>query len=138
MLEADTFVSIMSLLSEENEQHKWLDKKESRDIVETAAFGLLTQLCDGSLKGRKAVAASHNFDGCLKRALAILSDATAESKEEETFDEKDEDEKKDESAPAENDEDTKADAPAEAAPEPKSEEIVSTKIEVDNLSLIHI
>lgn len=122
----------MSLLSEENEEHKWMSKKESRDIVETAAFGLLTQLCDGSLKGRKAVAAAHNFDRCLNRALAILSDTTAESKEEDTFDQKEEDEKKDESSTTENDKDTEVDAPEEAAPETNGEEKVSTTIEVAN------
>ena len=129
LLEADTFVSIMSLLSDESDKYQWMQAKEARDIVETAAFGLLTQLCDGSLKGRKAVASAHNFEGCLNRALQILSDATSESILTSPNESKIADSKEDD---PEKEEENAAIISSPTTTEASFQEAVSTDIEVDN------
>jgi hypothetical protein len=77
LLEADTFLSVLSLFSQEKE-HGWMKEKESRELVESGAFGLLSQLCDGSSKGRRAVAAADKFHNCMERALSILTNATSD------------------------------------------------------------
>jgi hypothetical protein len=73
----------LSLFSDEKE-HEWRNDNKSRELVESAAFRLLSQLCDGSLKGRNAVAAARCFQGCFDRAQNILSCTTLKrtSKEE--------------------------------------------------------
>lgn len=53
--------------------HGWTKEKENRELVESAAFGLLASLCDGSSKGRKEVAAASSFHDCFNRAQDILA-----------------------------------------------------------------
>lgn len=73
LLEADTYLSILSLfavsdLNEPDNSHPSM----STD-VECAAFNLLSQLCITSSKGRQLVTVAPGFQNCLKRALELVA-----------------------------------------------------------------
>lgn len=51
----------------------WRSEETSRVCVETAAFELLSQLCDGSAKGGRAVVGAADFQHSFNRALEIVS-----------------------------------------------------------------
>eukprot|EP00980_Cylindrotheca_fusiformis_P020256 scaffold7328_cov145-Cylindrotheca_fusiformis.AAC.4 len=72
LLEADTYLSVLSLFSAKSDP-SWKKEEQCRDAIETAAFGLLSLLCERSAKGRRALAAAGDFQDCLSRARDISS-----------------------------------------------------------------
>lgn len=76
MLEADIYLSILSLFSRSDIRHD--TGGERRNEIEYAAFNILAQLCVGSAKGRKAVTGAAGFGGCFDRALDLVSSSTRE------------------------------------------------------------
>ena len=128
LLEADTYASILSLFSPEK---NLLHYEESlRFEVETAAFDLLSKLCMNSAKGRLAVAAAHDFQNSLNRALEIISEVC--------IDEVDEAEEKDEEAEEKDDKQVESGDDAEderrkQTMKSDSAELVSTRVEYPKL-----
>jgi hypothetical protein len=122
------------LFSDEHE-HSWKKERQSRELVEAGAFGLLAQLCNGSPKGRKAVAAADSFHDCLNRAQEISSALTSgsdSSDEQEPAEKKEEDtvasnEKKDEGMEPESD---------QLTTDRDRENSVSTSINIYNKELL--
>lgn len=72
LLEADTYLSVLSLLSDERE-HVWKNDEKIRSVVEAGAFRLLSQLSDESLKGRKLIFEAPGFQHSIVRAKDVLS-----------------------------------------------------------------
>ena len=71
----------MTLFSKEDHLASWRSDAPLRRQLESAAFGLLGQLCDASQKGRKAVGAAEACEDCTARAIEVvvsmLSDANS-------------------------------------------------------------
>jgi len=72
LLEADTYLSVLSLLSDERD-HTWKTDEKTRSVVEAGAFRLLSQLSDGSSKGRRLIFEAADFKNSTARALDVLS-----------------------------------------------------------------
>ncbi|CAJ1956999.1 unnamed protein product [Cylindrotheca closterium] len=72
LLEADTYLSVLSLLSDERE-HAWKNDAKMQSVVETGAFRLLSQLSDESLKGRRLIFEASGFEHSIVRAKEVLS-----------------------------------------------------------------
>lgn len=72
-MEADTYLSVMTLFSEEKEHAHWRSDAQTRGKLESAAFELLAQLCVRSAKGQKAVASADVCNDCFERALEVLA-----------------------------------------------------------------
>ena len=103
LLEADTFLSIMTLFSKEDHQAEWRSEPELRGQIEGAAFELLGRLCDASPKGRKGVGSADACDSCIARAVEVVESFTKT-------------EEKDEGGKEDNEEDDASDA-GDLAPE---------------------
>jgi hypothetical protein len=69
----------MNLFSEESRTSRH-ELPEVNRQVETAAFGVLAQLCTRS-KGRSAVTEGHGFDDCLMYAIQLISSLVASAKD---------------------------------------------------------
>lgn len=89
LLEADTYLSVLSLLSDEKE-HRWKNDENIRSVVEAGAFRLLSQLSDHK-KGRRMISETSTFKNSMARAKALLSSCsrpcgsgTSEAKDTET------------------------------------------------------
>jgi hypothetical protein len=122
------------LFSDEHE-HSWKKEKQSRELVEAGAFGLLAQLCDGSSKGRRAVAAADGFHDCLNRVQDLSSALTSGS---DCSDEQEPAEKKEEDTAASNE---KKDEEMESGSDQLTidrdrENYVSTSINIYNKELL--
>ena len=64
----------MSLFSKDKDHAQWRGDNNARGKLEAAAFELLAQLCVGSMKGQKAVAAADECKDCFERAMEVLSE----------------------------------------------------------------
>ena len=72
LLEGDTYAAMMKMIAHDN------DTGTAQAELEAAAFDLLGRLCLGSAKGRNAVAADANCEGCLAQAMHIVSSFVTE------------------------------------------------------------
>lgn len=72
LLEADTYLSVLSLLSDEKD-HKWKSDEKVRSVVEAGAFRLLSQLSDESSKARRLIFEAAGFEDSINRAKTLLS-----------------------------------------------------------------
>jgi hypothetical protein len=142
LLEADTYVSVMSLFSEDKEHAHWRSEVSTRGRVEAAAFELLAQLCNGSNRGRKAVAAGSDFHHCFDRALEVVSSIVSKPEPQPpSYDNVEESLEKKDSADvseSENGDEGKEEVHAEeeTTPDLADEGTVPTKIEIDDEQLV--
>jgi len=83
LLQADTFLSILSLFSKEDHMASWRMDVPLRRQLEGAAFGLLGRLCDASFEGRKAVGAAEACEDCLARAVEIVGSMVGKEEDDE-------------------------------------------------------
>jgi len=79
LLEADTYIAIMSLFSADKEHASWISTPTKRARVEASALQLLTQLCNGSTKGCRAVASGPGFQSVFVRAAGVVASAITET-----------------------------------------------------------
>lgn len=73
LLEDDTYLCVMSLLSEEKEHASWRSDDSIRCQIEGAAFEMIGLLCRSSQRGRKAVGTSDKCNDCAAKALEAVS-----------------------------------------------------------------
>jgi hypothetical protein len=71
LLEADTYLSVLSLLSD-GKEHPWKKDEKIRSVVEAGAFRLLSQLSDESSKGRRLIFEAADYEASILRAKALL------------------------------------------------------------------
>jgi len=64
---------MMNLICSNDHDAAWRAQSPTWRQLESSAFELLGSLCDGSMKGRSAVAASDSCQGCVSRAMEIVT-----------------------------------------------------------------
>ena len=69
LLEGDTYLSMMGLLSSPDQSHR---STSSWKKLETLAFELLSNLSGGSAKGKTAVSSADSCSNCVTRAIEII------------------------------------------------------------------
>merc|ERR1712232_1143401 len=73
LLEDDTYLCIMALFSEANEDASWRSDLATRRQIEGAAFEMLGRLCSSSQLGRKTIARTEKCNDCATKALEVVS-----------------------------------------------------------------
>ena len=92
LLEGDTYLSMMNLISSSEHDAAWRAASPTWRKLESSAFELLGSLCVGSAKGRNAVSAADSCEGCVSRAVEIVTALAGISKSPEIVEEEEEDE----------------------------------------------
>jgi len=90
LLEGDTYLSMMNLISSSEHDAAWRAASPTWRKLESSAFELLGSLCVGSAKGRNAVSAADSCEGCVSRAVEIVTALAGISKSPEIVEEEEE------------------------------------------------
>mmetsp|Transcript_10306 Transcript_10306/g.28438 ORF Transcript_10306/g.28438 Transcript_10306/m.28438 type:complete len:2169 (+) Transcript_10306:173-6679(+) len=102
LLEGDAHEVILKIFGAEDEELPWRSDPELSQQLEGVSFELLAGLCTKTAKGRDAVAKSEHCEGCVERAMKLITslsgfeeeieDAESGDDDDELFAESDEDE----------------------------------------------
>jgi len=127
LLEDDTYLCIMALFSEANEDASWRSDLATRRQIEGAAFEMLGRLCSSSQLGRKTIARTEKCNDCATKALEVVSSfITTDETLPQTLEDDENSKEKDKNASEENSEDSNIDSESlenEAVAPPSYDEV---------------